>query len=63
MGAADARRAAACGAPAPRRRPQEIDAYWLQRRISKAFGDIDPNAAQKLGEDTFAALQVRGMFI
>ncbi|EFN58670.1 hypothetical protein CHLNCDRAFT_140958 [Chlorella variabilis] len=58
MGAADARRAAACGAPAPRRRPQEIDAYWLQRRISKAFGDIDPNAAQKLGEDTFAALQM-----
>lgn len=38
---------------------QEIDAYWLQRRISKAFGDIDPTAAQKLAEDTFAALQVR----
>lgn len=38
---------------------QEIDAYWLQRRISKAFGDIDPNAAQKLAEDVFDALQVR----
>lgn len=37
---------------------QEIDAYWLQRRISKAFGDIDPNAAQKLAEDVFEALQV-----
>jgi pre-mRNA-splicing helicase BRR2 len=39
---------------------QEIDAYWLQRRVSKAFGDIDPNAAQKLAEDTYAALEVRG---
>lgn len=37
---------------------QEIDAYWLQRRVSKAFGDIDPNAAQKLAEDTFDALQL-----
>lgn len=40
---------------------QEIDAYWLQRRISRAFGDIDPTAAQKLAEDTFAALQVRAL--
>lgn len=38
---------------------QEIDAYWLQRRVSKAFGDIDPNAAQKLAEEAFAALEVR----
>ncbi|KAL4451451.1 hypothetical protein ABPG75_007113 [Micractinium tetrahymenae] len=38
---------------------QEIDAYWLQRRISKAFGDIDPNAAQKLAEDVFDALQLQ----
>lgn len=37
---------------------QEIDAYWLQRKIAKAFGDIDPNVAQKLGEDTFAALEL-----
>jgi len=44
----------------PPRLLQEIDAYWLQRRISKAFGDIDPNAAQKLAEDTFEALQVGG---
>ncbi len=38
---------------------QEIDAYWLQRKVAKAFGNLDPNQAQKLGEDTFAALQVR----
>lgn len=46
--------------PAPPLQPalQEIDAYWLQRRVSKAFGDIDPNAAQKLAEDVFEALQV-----
>jgi pre-mRNA-splicing helicase BRR2 len=37
---------------------QEIDAYWLQRRISKAFGDIDPNAAQKMAEDAFTALEL-----
>ena len=39
---------------------QEIDAYWLQRRVGRAFADIDPTAAQKLAEDTFAALQVGG---
>ena len=38
--------------------PQEIDAYWLQRKISKAYGDIDPNTAQRLAEDVFAALEV-----
>lgn len=37
---------------------QEIDAYWLQRRISKAFGEIDANASQKLAEEVFVALQV-----
>eukprot|EP00887_Chlorella_sp_A99_P002917 scaffold6.g2917.t1 len=37
----------------------EIDAYWLQRRISKAFGgSIDPNQAQQMAEDVFAALQL-----
>lgn len=45
--------------PASLAAPQEIDAYWLQRRVSKAFGDIDPNAAQKLAEEAFAALEVR----
>jgi hypothetical protein len=39
---------------------QEIDAYWLQRRVGRAFADIDPTAAQKLAEDTYAALQVGG---
>ncbi len=30
---------------------QEIDAYWLQRRIAKAFGDtIDANKSQELAE-------------
>lgn len=38
---------------------QEIDAYWLQRRISKEFDDIDANASQKLAEEVFIALQVR----
>lgn len=37
---------------------QEIDAYWLQRRISKEFDDIDANASQKLAEEVFIALQV-----
>ena len=37
---------------------QEIDAYWLQRQITKAFGDIEPTQAQALSEDTFAALQL-----
>lgn len=37
---------------------QEIDAYWLQRRISQAFGEaMDPAAAQALAEQVFAALQ------
>eukprot|EP00210_Caulerpa_lentillifera_P005576 g5333.t1 len=36
---------------------QEIDAYWLQRRISKSFEGIDANASQKLAEQVFEALQ------
>ena len=36
---------------------QEIDAYWLQRRIAKTFGDgLDPTAAQRLAEETLGAL-------
>ena len=38
--------------------PQEIDAYWLQRRISRAFGAIDADASQALAEKVLATLQV-----
>lgn len=37
---------------------QEIDAYWLQRKISKASGDIEATQAQALAEDALAALQL-----
>ena len=37
---------------------QEIDAYWLQRRITKAFGEIESSQAQTLAEETVAALQL-----
>lgn len=37
---------------------KEIDAYWLQRQITKAFGEIEPTQAQALSEDTLAALQL-----
>ena len=32
---------------------QDIDAYWLQRKISQAYGDgdIDAQQSQKLAED------------
>ena len=39
---------------------QEIDAYWLQRKVSQAFGSLDASAAQTLAEQVFDALQVRG---
>lgn len=38
--------------------PQEIDAYWLQRRIARAFTDIDADAGQKLAEEVLDTLQV-----
>lgn len=38
--------------------PQEIDAYWLQRRIARAFTDIDADASQKLAEEVLTTLQV-----
>ncbi len=38
--------------------PQEIDAYWLQRRIAQAFTDIDADASQKLAEEVLVTLQV-----
>lgn len=38
---------------------QEIDAYWLQRRIAKAFGDtLDADTSQKLAEKVLAALEL-----
>lgn len=30
---------------------QDIDAYWLQRKISQAYTDIDPQHSQKLAEE------------
>ncbi|VAI84780.1 unnamed protein product [Triticum turgidum subsp. durum] len=30
---------------------QDIDAYWLQRKISQAYEDIDPQRSQKLAEE------------
>ena len=38
--------------------PQEIDAYWLQRRIARAFTNIDADASQKLAEEVLSTLQV-----
>ena len=34
------------------------DAFWLQRRISRAMPDKEADAAQQLSESVFAALQV-----
>lgn len=37
--------------------PQEIDAYWLQRRIGRAYGDaIDAPRAQQLAEEVLSTL-------
>lgn len=38
--------------------PQDIDAFWLQRRIAGAFPTLDAAGAQKLAEQVFFALQV-----
>ncbi|KAL2643968.1 hypothetical protein R1flu_011555 [Riccia fluitans] len=35
---------------------QDIDAYWLQRKISQAYGDIDPQHSQKLAEEVLRYL-------
>ncbi|KAK2078632.1 hypothetical protein QBZ16_003472 [Prototheca wickerhamii] len=37
---------------------QEIDAYWLQRRVSRALPALDAPAAQRLAEELLAALAV-----
>lgn len=39
-------------------KPADIDAYWLQRNISKAYGNLDENEAVKKSEEVFGALQV-----
>ncbi|KAF6257784.1 RNA helicase, activating signal cointegrator 1 [Scenedesmus sp. NREL 46B-D3] len=36
---------------------QEIDAYWLQRRISTSLGGMEAAAAQRLAQEVFEALQ------
>ncbi len=39
-------------------KPQDIDAYWLQREISKAFGGQDAAQSQKLANEVFTILKV-----
>eukprot|EP00889_Picochlorum_renovo_P000055 jgi/Picre1/27085/NNA_000055.t1 len=36
---------------------QEIDAFWLQRRISRRYDDLDATQAQQLAEQVFQELQ------
>ncbi|KAH7681139.1 RNA helicase protein [Dioscorea alata] len=35
---------------------QDIDAYWLQRKISQAYEEIDPQQSQKLAEEVLEIL-------
>lgn len=35
---------------------QDIDAYWLQRKISQAFENIDPQQSQNIAEDVLKIL-------
>ncbi|ERN11506.1 hypothetical protein AMTRI_Chr03g43880 [Amborella trichopoda] len=35
---------------------QDIDAYWLQRKITQAYTDIDPQHSQKLAEEVLKIL-------
>ncbi len=39
-------------------KPQDIDAYWLQREIGKAFGSQDAAQSQRLANEVFAILKV-----
>ena len=39
-------------------KPGEIDAFWLQRNISKAFGKLDETEAVLKAEEVFQALSV-----
>lgn len=36
---------------------QEIDGFWLQRRISKTYDDLEANQAQDLAEKVFSELE------
>lgn len=36
---------------------QEIDAYWLQRRVARAFEKLDANASQKLAEQVLEVME------
>eukprot|EP00899_Mesostigma_viride_P012040 jgi/Mesvir1/20837/Mv07930-RA.1 len=36
---------------------QDIDAYWLQRVVTKAFGSLDAMAAQKMSEELMGVLR------
>ncbi|CAM0948106.1 unnamed protein product [Alopecurus aequalis] len=37
---------------------QDIDAYWLQRKITQAYADIDPQQSQKLAEEILKIIAV-----
>ncbi|XP_031472990.1 DExH-box ATP-dependent RNA helicase DExH12 [Nymphaea colorata] len=39
---------------------QDIDAYWLQRKISQAYENIDPQQSQKLAEEVLKILAEGG---
>lgn len=42
-------------------KPADIDAYWLQRNVNKAYSNtLDENEAVKKAEEVFNALQVGG---
>ena len=38
--------------------PTDVDAYWLQRRVSKCFPGMGAQESQALAEQAFAILQV-----
>ena len=40
-------------------KPVNIDAYWLQRNVSKAYGSLDENEAVQKAEEIFDILAVR----
>ena len=43
-------------------KPADIDAYWLQRNVNKAYNNtLDENEAVKKAEEVFNALQVSGV--
>ncbi len=61
LGAADDEDAGGGGGDQEVLKVQDVDAYWLQRSISKAYdGSIDAPKAQALAEEVFEILQVGG---